>query len=72
VSLHDFLFVWFFAQRMNPVAANEGSQSVPKVMLFKGDDHRKKGKNMCIGQCRLSNRQSNGNGLVGFLLKNGD
>jgi hypothetical protein len=23
---------------MNPVAANDGSQSVPKVMLFIGDD----------------------------------
>jgi hypothetical protein len=42
------------------------------VLLFIGDDHWKKGKNTCFGQCRLSNRQSNGNGLVGFLLKNGD
>jgi hypothetical protein len=57
---------------MNPVAANDGSQSVPKVMLFIGDDHRKKGKNTCLGQCRLGNRQSNGDGLVGFLLQNGD
>jgi hypothetical protein len=42
------------------------------VLLFFGDDHRKKGNNMCFGECRLSNRQSNSNGLVGCFLKNGD
>jgi hypothetical protein len=43
--------------------------AILNVLLFIGDDHRKKGKNTCFGQCRLSNRQSNSDGLVGFLLK---